>query len=155
MLDELVEEKELDDAEEFDMESESEVLRSFEPESITHDSAMRDHLYVAIQSHVTSIVISNPAPTHYTNEICRELALHVNSLVYAQLISDDYVKPYESDLALELIERYQPVLEAIIETYAGGVVRNTWMTLVEDLKMYIGRVFQWDITPENLIVVNA
>ena len=90
------------------------------------------------------MVIGQPSVQFYTPKIIRDLALHLNSLIYAQLTTAAHNSNVDADVALEVIERYRPNLDYILLKYNGIEIQGSWNQLVEDLNTFIDGVFGWE-----------
>ncbi|KAJ3323581.1 hypothetical protein HDV06_001605 [Boothiomyces sp. JEL0866] len=146
LVDELVEH--LDD-EEFDDESEEDFPPVKNDLKESPMNSQQTHIHLSNQTHIASLVIGQPHLTSFDEKIIKELTLHVNSIIYSQLTTPAYGHSVcDSDSALELIERYRPMLHATLVGYAGKEVLSNWLRMVKDINRFIDKVFDWE-SPEN------
>ncbi|KAJ3314100.1 hypothetical protein HDV04_001131 [Boothiomyces sp. JEL0838] len=144
LVDDLVEH--LDDEEE---ESEIECVPSKSETKESTKNSQQAHIHLSNQTHIASLVIGQPHLLSFDEKIIKELTLHVNSIIYSQLTTPAYGHALcDSDSALELIERYRPMLHATLVGYTGKEVLSNWLRMVKDINRFIDKVFDWE-SPEN------
>ncbi|KAJ3256872.1 hypothetical protein HK103_005116 [Boothiomyces macroporosus] len=143
LVDDLVEH--LDDEEE----SEIECVPSKSETRESAKNSQQAHIHLSNQTHIASLVIGQPHLLSFDEKIIKELTLHVNSIIYSQLTTPAYGHALcDSDSALELIERYRPMLHATLVGYTGKEVLSNWLRMVKDINRFIDKVFDWE-SPEN------
>lgn len=141
LLDELIEETQMEDSQ--DGSFDEDALYAAMPGSSSSDRF--EHVHVAIQTFITSLVIGSSSVETYTPTIVNEIVRHVCSLLYTELTSSALRKPVvESDAALEVIDQFKPVLQKIVGECQGRVVKDSWMTLVDKLTEFTDLVLDFN-----------
>ncbi|KAJ3275136.1 hypothetical protein HDV01_001275 [Terramyces sp. JEL0728] len=152
LVDDLVEH--VDDKENSDDESEVDST-SFQSPAVSPKNSLQSHVHLSNQTHVASVVIGQPRMSSFDEKTIKELTLHVNSIIYSQLTAPVYGKSAStSDSALELIERYRPMLHATLVGYTGKEVLANWLRMVKDMNTFIDKVFNWESPEDDLLNEN-
>lgn len=138
MIDELIEETQMEDSQDESLDEDA-LFASMQNGTFNSNY---EHVHVAIQTFVTSLVIGSDAVESYTSKTANEIIRHVCSLLYTELTSSAIRKPVESDEALEVIDQFKPALEQIVYGFQGRVVKDSWMNLVDRLIEFADIVFR-------------
>jgi hypothetical protein len=134
-LDQLLEEQNADDFED-------EYVEATKDGNFT-ESNLREKIHESIQTHVAAVVYGQNALEFFDSITIQDLAMHVNSIVYNHLTSSLDYENMEGDAALEVVERYRPVLQTVLSPFAGLQIKSNWNKLVKDINQFLDRVFNW------------
>ncbi|KAI8897705.1 hypothetical protein BC833DRAFT_620980 [Globomyces pollinis-pini] len=133
LLDELIQEQQEDEFEEgSDDEVDGSIINDFD--------LSRSNIHISNQTYIASIVVSGEFKV-YDEKVVQNLKLHVNSIIYNHLITN---QNYNPDVALPMIESFTKVLEKVLIGYVGRVIEDSWMKLVDDLNKFFDHIFGWD-----------